>query len=142
MRSVLYTSHSLLTMPAQRRVVSDIVNHSRSWNRRCGITGALIFTGVYFSQYIEGPQQAVDDLVSNLFSDDRHASIDIITDCIASERVFPSWSLSYSGQGVELDDEIRQIRGRNKGNTLESAVIGKGWLYLLKEMSYATQTMI
>lgn len=46
--------------------VAQIVKKARAFNESAQITGILVFDGEFFCQYIEGPSNQVQDLISLL----------------------------------------------------------------------------
>lgn len=73
--------------------VSDILDQARRNNSRHGVTGALAFTQDSFMQLIEGEASALDDLVTRLRADERHADIRIIGRAPIAERAFDGWAM-------------------------------------------------
>jgi hypothetical protein len=77
------------------------------------ITGLLVFDGVRFCHYLEGPVEAVDGLVSRIKADDRHKGfLTLIDSCLPGERVFRQWSMAYStGDETEPLAEFDDLHG-------------------------------
>ncbi|MBB3956638.1 hypothetical protein GGR38_003604 [Novosphingobium sediminicola] len=61
------------------------------------ITGALMFTETNFAQFLEGPGEHVYALLEKISGDTRHANIDVIMERETELRLFPDWSMAYSG---------------------------------------------
>jgi hypothetical protein len=120
-RSILYVSTSRLVMPAAEVQVQAIVDWSRHWNEGVGITGALIFTERHFSQFIEGPFEAIADLFAKLQRDPRHEQIHVVRDGMAHERNFDGWNLVYSGPEMFLEPQLLPLLTLQPGFTLEKA---------------------
>ena len=72
---LIYTSE--LADSAHPGCVADIVRIARNFNSQHDITGVLIFDGAHFCQYLEGPQQAVLNLSTQIESDKRHTDFNI-----------------------------------------------------------------
>ncbi|UUR08938.1 BLUF domain-containing protein [Sphingomonas glaciei] len=90
-KSLTYTSLAALDLTdEQLRAIHD---DAQSLNGIDGISGLLLFNGVHFLQWIEGPPEAVDDLVGRLRCDPRHSAIEVRDERIADERVFGGWSM-------------------------------------------------
>lgn len=88
--------------------VDEIVATSVPWNRRVGITGTLIHSAGHFAQYLEGPKPQVDLLIERIRSDRRHHSLHVVLTAVRPQRLFPRWSLAYSGD----DEFVRTELGR------------------------------
>ena len=80
--------------PGDETVVSLIIESSRRSNPRHGITGLRVFGSGVFFQWLEGPRDAVTQLLAHLRTDSRHDSLVVISDSEeVRERVFPDWSM-------------------------------------------------
>lgn len=106
--TLLYVSQSTLLLPADRQI-AQIVAISRERNAADGITGALLFSEVHFAQFIEGPPDAVSALLSRLQRDDRHMNITVVSRETAEGRLFPCWSLAYSGPSFLVEEHIEPL---------------------------------
>jgi len=93
----IYISESRIPAANADKEVGDIVNFSMRRNRSIEVTGALLFTGLHFAQYIEGPAASVDALKTSILRDPRHGEIKTIADGSLSHRHFLNWSLAYAG---------------------------------------------
>jgi len=90
-KCVAYTSLAALDLTEQQLL--DIHASARDLNGLDGITGLLLFNGTHFLQWIEGPPQAIDDLVERLRRDPRHSGVEIREDHFANDRLFGDWSM-------------------------------------------------
>lgn len=79
-------------------MLASILMQARRNNLRDGITGALVCRHDIYLQLIEGPENAIDTLISRLKSDDRHANVQIALQDTVEERMFPEWEM--------LDDQM------------------------------------
>ncbi|WP_234810808.1 BLUF domain-containing protein [Sphingobium herbicidovorans] len=94
--------------------IRTIVDVSRPRNRLLGVTGALLFTGRRFAQYLEGSPAAIAELKQSIIRDVRHEDVRTIASGPYDVRRFLTWSLAYAGPSrfianmVEdaLDDEL------------------------------------
>lgn len=102
----LYVSDSMIEPRDEDFEVSHIVNVSRSRNATLAVTGALIFAGNRFSQYIEGPQSAVAELKQSILADERHCNIVTLTLDTPDERQFDGWALAHSGHSTFIATAI------------------------------------
>jgi hypothetical protein len=106
--SLLYVSKTLLKFPAGEAEVANIVEGSLIRNARLGVTGALISTGSYFAQVLEGPRPAVEELMASIDADPRHMRVKIIR-TVEEGRRFTGWSLAYSGTSAAVDRHIAPL---------------------------------
>lgn len=92
-----YISTSCLDLVDSEAHASDIVRVSTARNRSLGVTGALLFTGQRFSQYIEGPRASIEELRRSISADWRHTDIKTVALGPHQHRHFLEWSLAYEG---------------------------------------------
>jgi hypothetical protein len=103
--SLLYVSKCLLERTEVAAEVVNIAVDSAPRNAARGITGALISTGTYFTQLLEGPREAVDELMGRIDADPRHMRPRIIRTA-EERRRFASSPLVYNGFAGFLDRQI------------------------------------
>ena len=77
--------------------VREIVNSSIPRNRSLGVTGALMFTGQRFSQYLEGSPAAIAELKQSILRDSRHEDVRTLAAGPYEVRRFLTWTLAYAG---------------------------------------------
>ncbi|KXX71874.1 BLUF domain-containing protein [Flammeovirga sp. SJP92] len=80
----------------------DIQTIAKRENLAHGITGYLTYKKETFIQYIEGPEEDIKQLITNLHNDKRHNIIKSIHFPPKKERVFKDWSMRY----IEYDELI------------------------------------
>ena len=104
--------------------IDEIVNASMRWNHSVGITGVLIYSGGYFSQYLEGMQEDVDALIDRIRADPRHHSLEIMDTPCRGERLCSEWSLAYAGDAgfvrkemIRLSAAARSVSLRRRAST-------------------------
>src|SRR5438874_7348176 len=107
----LYTSRSLILGAEARDVLPSLVSHWQKSNHTAKISGALIFTGFMFSQYIEGPEKAIAELREKIMADDRHTEVRTTDKGASQERMFKGWTLAYSGQAAPFDRLVLHAHG-------------------------------
>lgn len=106
--TLLYVSRSTLLLPADRQI-ENIVDVSRQRNALAGITGALLYSEVHFAQYVEGPEEAVNALLCRLARDDRHINMTVVQRSAAKRRLFPDWTLAYSGPSFLVEKQVEPL---------------------------------
>jgi hypothetical protein len=70
---------------------------ARRNNRQLGISGALLFTEVYFAQILEGPLAAVETLFERIQCDLRHSDVTVLSFQPIASRRFAGWSMAFAG---------------------------------------------
>lgn len=109
LQSLLYISRSRIDSAEAQDVVQSIVDCAVLCNLSWEITGALLFTGTYFAQVLEGRQSAIDQLMDNLIRDDRHEAIVIVERSPLARRQFASWSLAYFGPSQFVNRHVTRL---------------------------------
>ena len=109
---LLYISDARISFDQQ---VAMIVERSRIWNARVGITGTLVRTDRHFVQFIEGGVESVVDMARKLACDERHTNMRIIDAGICDQRQFSNWSLAYSGPDDFIDRRLVDLVTVNTG---------------------------
>jgi hypothetical protein len=102
----MYASRSLLPGAWADRAIDDIVSASRARNAELDVTGALLFTGGWFAQFIEGSADAVAELRDSIGRDRRHADVKTLRSDRLSERIFDGWSLAYAGPSLFVTRQV------------------------------------
>lgn len=100
MFSLMYVSQALLRPEEADEAVADIVQVSTARNASLDVTGALLFTGDRFAQWLEGEESAVLELMSRIRRDVRHTGIIMLQQGPANRRRFANWSLAYHGRST------------------------------------------
>ena len=94
--------HSQLSAAADITCIADIVKTARNANQTLGITGLLVFDGLRFCQYIEGPAQPLEALIECISRDPRHTAFTPQHHApLEADRLFADWSMAY----VVVDEE-------------------------------------
>ena len=75
-----YLSKSALGTHEQfvRDEIQHILDCAKRNNPALNVTGALLYSGGYFCQLLEGPKQALEDLFEKICRDDRHETIEVL----------------------------------------------------------------
>jgi len=100
MTSLLYVSCSNLGEGEAAAEIQRIVATARTRNSPLGISGALIFTGTHFAQFLEGPSVKIDLLMAAIRQDERHRDLRLVPTPPYSRRSFSDWSMAYGGSSL------------------------------------------
>lgn len=100
MFELLYTS----VVPAgfSEQELVDLLEKSRSKNKKHDITGMLIYHNREIMQLLEGNRREVEALFQTIFEDDRHKSVDVFYQGEIEHRSFTDWSMAFK----LLDDKL------------------------------------
>lgn len=106
--------------------LNDLLAQSRRSNHEHDLTGMLLYRRGRFFQVLEGPQGAVDELMTKIRRDPRHTGVRVLLSERIDERRFTEWTMGYEPIGVpstpapegfrdtfddlEADDEDASIR--------------------------------
>ena len=77
---LVYRSRSAVAGGAEdvRRAIEAVLAVSRRRNAAAGVTGALMFTRLYFVQALEGPTAAVEATFDRICCDLRHTGVEVV----------------------------------------------------------------
>ena len=74
--------------------VARIIDSARRGNPERGITGLLVFGSGIFFQWLEGPREQVQQLMTVLRADPRHDNVVALSENEeVRERLFPDWAM-------------------------------------------------
>jgi hypothetical protein len=105
----LYVSRCRLPSAWAPKAIRDIVAISRARNSGLNVTGALLFTGSRFAQYLEGAQEAIEQLQASIRRDPRHHAVSTVDENEAATRRFGDWSLAYAGPSLFVADKVETV---------------------------------
>lgn len=132
--SYLYVSRSNLQISTCEKDVSGIVELAQQKNAALGITGAIIFSGRYFAQILEGHSRSLEELMVSILGDPRHSDVQIISQAEISERTFGDWSMAYSGPSSYVNRHIEPLITEIVDGT-ERAARARRLVTLMKELT-------
>lgn len=93
-------SHSL-----SENDIEELLKKSRSQNLAKNITGILIYFEGVFTQFVEGPELAIDDLYKKITQDRRHKNLRALFSGTTTDRYYGEWSMAYKST-----DEIKALK--------------------------------
>jgi hypothetical protein len=76
---------------------------ARSNNKKAGITGALLLSGPWFVQTLEGDEDLVRSLFARIEKDPRHDGVSVL-DTGRVDRSFPRWSMARVSEDGSAPD--------------------------------------
>jgi len=93
LREIIYISTA--TAPLTEADIEALAGRAAARNAADFITGFLVYNGVNFVQFVEGPAEAVEALYDRLAADPRHSGLVKLRDRMIDARIFPDWSMGW-----------------------------------------------
>ncbi|MHC1652173.1 BLUF domain-containing protein [Stenotrophomonas maltophilia] len=90
-RAVVYASEMAEGLSIDQR--EALVADAARFNRIAGVTGVLLFDGVRFVQYFEGPEDGVASVYERVLQSTSHTNVVELARGRVSSRQFPYWSM-------------------------------------------------
>lgn len=108
LRHIVYVSSAAGTLTeAELRAIQSA---SSAANEVRGITGVLLYGAGMFLQLLEGPEDAVGELMARIERDARHVEVRVIASWLDAGRTAPAWSMGVinldQGPGAEAEHAI------------------------------------
>jgi hypothetical protein len=103
MRSITYASTAV-----EPWTDDELVDMRARWvrrNKELDVTGMLLYGNGHLMQTIEGPDEAVTQLLDRIVDDERHHGIFVVINEPIAEREFPEWSMAFRHVGELVDAE-------------------------------------
>ena len=116
-------------MPEHRKTeLGDLFSGARAKNKRLKITGALLISGDWFAQTLEGDEDAVRALFATIERDGRHERVSVLEDQEVPARVFARWAMARVSADGEPDipliaDQDGIVPAAGRGTTPEQESI-------------------
>jgi hypothetical protein len=91
-----------------------ITDKAQSLNAGRDITGVLLFSGEYFAQVLEGPEDEVRRAYARIQTDARHADCRILFEEFTTQRSFAEWRMQFfsvaPAQLMTLEDRLSEVQ--------------------------------
>jgi hypothetical protein len=91
---LIYRSCNRIASARRPSELGKLFTAARSNNTRAGITGALLLSGPWFVQTLEGDEDPVWSLFARIESDPRHDTVSVLEAGPVDGRAFPHWSMA------------------------------------------------
>ena len=122
------------TLEEQKENVQSILDVAQRNNKKIDVTGALLWSGDYFCQVIEGENETLEDLFETIQMDSRHSEITVLNFEPIDRRSFSEWAMAMAGneptmrfdmEGIRAskDEILMQETGKDLVNVLEQLVL-------------------
>lgn len=108
LRAIAYASEAIPGLSMDH--VDDLARAAAGFNFEACVTGVLLYDGLRFLQYIEGPEDSIKVVYSRILSARSHRELIELGRGRVSGRFFPDWSMRL------LWVEASEIRSVARGN--------------------------
>ena len=95
---------------AVKQEVESILAAATRNNPSIDVTGALLYSGGYFCQTIEGPEDSIEELFETIQMDGRHSDVTVLHFEPIEERGFSDWSMAFAGIEETMRFDIEGIK--------------------------------
>lgn len=106
LKYVSYMSNQALILKEDD--IERLLFQIREKNKKLAITGLLLLIQGKFIQYIEGPEEEIENVYKKIKSDPRHNQLILLDSGDIDDRQFKDWSMAY--RKIE-DDVVENITG-------------------------------
>jgi hypothetical protein len=125
---LVYRSRSRIMPEYRKTELGDLFSVARAKNKRLKITGALLISGDWFAQTLEGDEDAVRALFATIERDGRHERVSVLEDQKVPGRVFARWAMARVSADGEPDipliaDQAGIVPAAGRGTTPEQEFI-------------------
>ena len=100
---LMYRSRNRIPHEDRRPELGSLFSTARRNNKRAGLSGALLLTGDWFVQVLEGDEATVQALYAVIEADPRHDSVSLLHSGPVPEPVFARWSMARVSEDGEPD---------------------------------------
>lgn len=105
-----------------------------------GITGALLYSGGYFCQVIEGSQENLEELYESIQMDPRHSDVTVLHFEPISSRGFGEWAMAFAGIEDKMRFDIEGVRASK--DQLQMKEAGHDLVAVLEKMVTQRQSVL
>jgi hypothetical protein len=91
---LIYRSRNRIVPERRKTALGDLFSKARSNNKKRNITGALLISGDWFAQTLEGDEEAVRSLFTTIERDSRHEHVSILDEKTVPGRLFSRWAMA------------------------------------------------
>ncbi|QUT04878.1 BLUF domain-containing protein [Sphingobium phenoxybenzoativorans] len=132
LNSWLYISESTLSFGETPSAIEAIIKVSRSRNATLDVTGALLFSGTRFVQFLEGPFDSISALQASIRNDARHRNVTTLSVRVLNERQFGGWALAFEGESAFVEKVLDKAMTHHQAGSRQGV---DSLLTLLKRFS-------
>ncbi len=100
---LIYRSASTIHAQDRKVALGKLFSQARSNNKSRNITGALLVSGDWFAQVLEGDETAVRELYDRIGDDERHNKVTLLESRTRTNRIFSRWAMARVSEDGEAD---------------------------------------
>jgi hypothetical protein len=100
---LIYRSRNRIVPERRKTELGSLFSAARAKNKRLNITGALLISGDWFAQTLEGAEDTVRELFVTIERDERHEHVSLLETHTVPERVFARWAMARVSADGEPD---------------------------------------
>jgi len=120
MRALAYMSCASTKLSAVK--LSEILRSSERFNRIAGVTGVMLFDGLRFFQYLEGPLDGLNGVMGRVRNATSHEALEILLSQDIGQRLIPYWSMQIF---TENQIDLQALKTANWGPLLATPSLGE-----------------
>ena len=95
-------------------ILSALCRSAQKYNANAQITGILTFHNGAFAQILEGPEAALQKLMSRITEDPRHNNLRVLADGPIDQRCYADWSMEYLVPRIFVHKQIEGFLQQTK----------------------------
>ncbi|MGQ7845946.1 chemotaxis protein CheB [Granulosicoccus sp. 3-233] len=130
--------------PFDQGMLKELYDEYVKRNRELGLTGYLSWKNNRFFQYLEGPENAIDEAIASIDNDQRQNILRTLRLGPIEQRRFSRWDmLNISGAGIpdiRIQDLIEDVMKSTVGNAFAETESRRLILEMLDQMSKSQKT--
>jgi hypothetical protein len=115
-----------------REQIQKILTAAHKNNPSKEITGALLYSGGYFCQVIEGSEKNIKELFEKIDRDPRHGNVTILHFEPVKSRNFGEWAMALAGIEEDMRFDIEGVR--KSKNELRMRETGRDLVAVLEQL--------
>ncbi len=120
--------------------IQDILAAAHVNNPALGVTGALLYSGGYFCQVIEGSQAVLEELFESIQMDRRHGDVTVLHFKPVKGRGFSEWAMALAGIEDDMRFDIEGIRASK--DDLKMQETGRDLVSVLEQLVQQHQSVL
>ncbi len=110
--------------------LDELLADATAFNRVAGVTGVLLFDGVRFLQYLEGPRDGLESVHARVLNATRHHLMRELAAGPLRSRWFPCWTMASRRVDVAVLSDI--VAAPWHGFDMDNAMSDQGFGMLLR----------
>jgi hypothetical protein len=125
---------------AIKEQIRNILAAAHRNNPAKGVTGALLYSGGYFCQVIEGESEVLEELFETIQMDGRHGDVTVLHFQPIEARGFSDWAMALAGIEESMRFDIDGILASK--DDLKMKETGRDLVSVLEQMVQQHQSVL